>query len=58
MRISEYTDGSTPRVLVTVRVANRFYCGTLVSRDGDEATVLIDTPQGGVTAMTGYEMTR
>jgi hypothetical protein len=55
MKISEYTDGSTPRIMVTVRVADRFFCGTLMSRSGDQATVLVDTPQGGVTAMTGEE---
>lgn len=56
MKLSEYASGDAPRTLATVLVANRFFCGTLMSRNGDEATVLIDTPQGGVTAMTGKEI--
>lgn len=56
MKISEYTNGNTPRIMVTVRVSDRFFTGTLMSRDGDQATVLVDTPQGGVTAMTGDEV--
>jgi len=53
MNIGKYADPKAERTLVTVRVANRFFCGTLIRRDGDTATVLVDTPQGGVTAMTG-----
>ena len=56
--IREIMTGEAPRELVTVRVANRFFCGTLLSRTGDEATVLVDTPQGGATALTGPEVTR
>ena len=54
MKLSEYTPET--HGLASVRVAGRFYCGTLMSRNGDQATVLIDTPQGGVTAMTGKEI--
>lgn len=53
MNIGKYADPKAERTLVTVRVAGRSFCGTLLSRDGDVATVLVDTPQGGVTAMTG-----
>jgi hypothetical protein len=56
--IREIMTGQAPRELVTVRVANRFFCGTLLSRTDDEATILVDTPQGGVTAMTGPEVNR
>jgi hypothetical protein len=44
--------------MVTVQVANRFYCGTLLSRSETEATILVDTPQGGATTLTGPEVGR
>lgn len=42
-----------PRTLATVLSGGRFFCGTLVAKGEAEATVLIDTPQGGAMHVSG-----
>jgi len=54
--IRQIMTGEVAREMVTVQVAHRFYCGTLLSRSETEATILVDTPQGGATTLTGPEM--
>ena len=56
--IREVMTGAVAREMVTVQVANRFYCGTLLNRSETEATILVDTPQGGATTLTGPEVGR
>jgi uncharacterized membrane protein YgdD (TMEM256/DUF423 family) len=55
-KLSDYLSADTPRTMATVIVGSRFFCGTLLERDGDEATVIVDTPQGGACVLTGKEI--